>query len=243
MPTRHKRLSPSPNQQAGDIGSVLAALNRLATKKTRDGMARYGIPSDNALGVTVGDLKKLAKQIGRNHDLAAGLWTTNVYEARMLACFVDDPAEVTSAQMDQWCRDFDSWAICDTACFALFDRTPHAWKKVAPWAKRREEFMRRAGFALLACLGGHDKTSGDEPFAKALLLVEPASTDERNFVKKGVNWALRSVGRRSPMLHAAAIDIATRLSKSEVAAARWIGKDALRELTSPAVIKRMAKRR
>jgi 3-methyladenine DNA glycosylase AlkD len=158
----------------------------------------------------------------------------------MLATLVDEPELVTATQMDEWCRDFDNWAICDTACFALFDRTPHAWRKVAAWSTRKDEFQKRAAFALLACLALHDKTTADAPFAKLLALVEVGARDERNFVKKGANWALRAVGRRSPALHAAAVALARRLAASEDAAPRWVGKDALRELTSPAVPKKVA---
>ena len=206
-------------------------------------MARYAIPSDKAFGVSVGTMKKLAKRLGRNHELAAALWETGWYEARMLASFVDDPARVTSAQMDRWCRDFDNWAICDTACFHLFDRTPHAWRKVAQWSGRRDEFVKRAAFALLWSLTVHDKSAGDEPFAKGLLFIERAATDERNFVKKAVNMALRAIGKRNRPLNAAAVSVARRLADSPDATARWIGKDALRELTSSAVTRRLAARR
>lgn len=206
-------------------------------------MARYGIPSDRAFGVPVGAMQKLARRLGRNHELAVALWNTGWYEARMLASFVGEPARLTPAQMDRWCREFDNWAICDTMCFHLFDRTPHAWRKVEPWSGRREEFVKRAAFALLASLTAHDKQAGDEPFARSLALVERAATDERNFVKKSVNWALRYIGKRSPALNAAAVAVAQRLSASPLAAARWVGKDALRELTSPAVTRRLEARR
>ena len=161
----------------------------------------------------------------------------------MLACLVDDPAVVTPAQMDRWSADFDSWAICDMACFHLFDRTPHAWRKVKAWPARKGEFARRAAFALLWGLTVHDKRSGDEPFADALALVERAATDERNFVKKAVNMALRAIGKRSRPLHAAAVATATRLAALPDATARWIGKDALRELTSASVSRRLAAKR
>jgi 3-methyladenine DNA glycosylase AlkD len=231
-----------------EVEAVVATLKRTGTKKVRDGMARYAIPSDKAFGVSVGDLQKLAKRVRtadafRNQALAAGLWATGWYEARMMACFVDDPASVTDAQMDQWCRDFDNWAICDTACFALFDRTPHAWRKVKQWAKSKEEFVKRAAFALLWGLTVHDKEAGDEPFADGLALVERAASDERHFVKKGVNMALRAVGKRSPALNAAAVAVAQRLAALPDAAPRWIGKDALRELTSASVTRRLAGRR
>ncbi len=180
-----------------EVQAVLTWLRRHGSKATRDGMARYAIPSDKAFGVSVGTMQQLAKRLGRNHELAAALWETGWYEARMLASFVDEPARVTSAQMDRWCRDFDNWAICDTACFHLFDRTPHAWRKVAQWSGRREEFVKRAAFALLWGLTVHDKSADDEPFAQGLLLIERAADDERNFVKKAVNMALRAIGKRN----------------------------------------------
>ncbi|HYC77410.1 MAG TPA: DNA alkylation repair protein [Planctomycetota bacterium] len=221
----------------------MAALERLASQKTRDGMARYAIPADKALGVAVGDLRRLAKSIGRDPALAAALWETDVYEARMLACFVDDSEAVTPAQMKRWASGFDSWAICDTACFHLFDRTAQAFEMVDFWAGRKPEFERRAAFALLASLAGHDRTAADAAFSRRLPLIERAATDDRNFVKKGVSWALRGVGRRSPDLHAACVALAERLAASPAAAARWVGKDALRDLTKPAVLKRLQAKR
>jgi 3-methyladenine DNA glycosylase AlkD len=180
--------------------------------------------------------------LGHNHELALGLWQTGFYEARMLAAFVEDPESVTPAQMDRWCKDFDNWAICDTVCFHLFDKTPHAFRKVAHWADRRNEFEKRAAFALLASLGGHDKKASDDEFARCLPLIERASNDERNFVKKGVSWALRVVGRRSPELNEASVKLSEKLTKSDNAAARWIGRDALKELTSKAVTGRLKQR-
>jgi 3-methyladenine DNA glycosylase AlkD len=195
-------------------------------------MERYAIPSDRAFGVGVGALQKLARSLGKNHRLAARLWATGWYEARMLASLIDEPAKVTSAQMDRWARDFDNWAICDTACFKLFDQTPHAFAKVRQWAQSDAEFVKRGAFALLASLAGHDKTSGDSAFERCLPLIEQGASDERNFVKKGVSWALRGIGRRnSPRLKAAALALARRLSESDRPAARWVGKDAVRDLT------------
>lgn len=232
-------LSPSVE----NVEKVIASLKRLATRATLHGMARYGIPSHNAFGVPVGKIKQLGKQLGRNHELAAALWETGWYEARMLTSFVDDPARVTPAQMDRWAKDFDSWAICDTLCFHLFDRTPHAFAKVEQWSNRKPEFVKRAAFALLASLALHDKAIGDEPFAKCLPLIEKAATDERNFVKKGVSWALRGVGRRSPSLHIAAVDLAQRLAASQDPTPRWLGRDVLRDITRPAVMRRLVARR
>lgn len=212
------------------VDDVLAQLQRMGKKSVRDGMARFAIPSDNAVGIAVGDLRALAKKLGKNHALALSLWESPMYEARMLAVFVDDPAAVTPAQMNRWCRAFDSWAICDTACFHLFDRTPHAWRKVDQWAKRKPEFEKRAAFALLASMALHDKqTENDEQFAARLTLIEQHATDERNFVKKAVNWALRGIGNRRGVRDAA-IATAERLAAMDDATARWNGKDALREL-------------
>jgi 3-methyladenine DNA glycosylase AlkD len=218
---------------ADPVQEVLAALRKMSSRGTREGMARFGIPSENALGVTVADIRKLAKQLGRDHQLAQALWRTGVYEARMLTAFLAEAGRVTPTQMDRWCRDFNSWAICDALCFHLFDRTPHAFVKVHEWSDRRAEFEKRAAFALLAGLAGHDRTTGDEPFLATLPLIERAATDERNFVKKGVSWALRRVGRRSGALNVAAVELAEHLAASANPTARWIGKDALRDITKP----------
>jgi 3-methyladenine DNA glycosylase AlkD len=209
---------------------VIARLERMGTRATRDGMARYGLPSDKAFGVPVGKMRQYAKDIGRSHELAAALWKAGWYESRMMAAFVDEPERVTPAQMDRWCGDFDSWGIVDTVCFSLFDLSPHAFDKVDDWSRRRDEFGKRAAFALLACLALHRRGDDDEWYAKRLALIERAATDGRNFVKKGVLWALRGVAGRSATLHAASLATATRLAKSEDASARWIGKNALREI-------------
>jgi 3-methyladenine DNA glycosylase AlkD len=232
----------APRSLGHELASAISWLKRHSTKRSREGMARYAIPSDNALGVSVANIRVLAKQLGRNHELAAALWDTGVYEARMLTSFVDEPARVTSAQMDRWCRDFDNWAICDTLCFHLFDRTPHAWQKVAQWCDREEEFVKRAAFALLWGLTVHDKQSDDVPFAEGLRFIERAATDERHFVKKAVNMALRAIGKRNPALNAAAVTVARRLADAPQTVARWVGKDALRELTSRGVTRRLAAR-
>jgi len=209
---------------------VIARLERMSSRATRDGMARYGLPSDKAFGVPVGKMRQYAKEIGPSHELAAALWKAGWYESRMMAAFVDEPERVTAAQMDRWCGDFDNWGIVDTVCFTLFDRSAHAFDKVDEWSRRRDEFGKRAAFALLACLALHGRGDDDEWYAKRLALIEQAATDERNFVKKGVLWALRGVATRGARLHAASLATATRLAKSEDASARWIGKAALREI-------------
>ena len=214
-----------------DVPSALAWLKSHSTKATREGMARYAIPSDHAYGVAVRDIKALGKILGKNQALAVDLWATGVYEARMLVSFVADPAQLTQAQMDRWCRDFDNWAICDAMCFNLFDRSPHAWTMVDKWSKRRAEFEKRTAFALLWSLSVHDKSAADERLIKGLGLIEREATDERNFVKKAVNMALRATGKRNRALRAAAVAVARRLAGSDDATARWVGKDALRELT------------
>ena len=219
--------------------AALTWLERKGTKKNRDGMARYAIVAPKAFGVSVADIRLLGKKIGRDHELAAALWDAGWYEARMLTAFVEEPDRVTPAQMDRWARDFDNWAICDALCFHLFDRSPHAWRKIEQWSSKREEFVRRAAFALLASVALHDKDAPDAPFLRSLRFIESAATDERNFVKKGVSWALRSVGRRNKKLNAASVEVAKRLSESKESAPRWVGKDALRELTSAAVQRRL----
>lgn len=226
-------------QLKADVQAALAWLKRHSSQKVRDGMARYGIPADHALGVPVGTIQKYGRELGRDQALASALWDTGCYEARLLAAFVGEPERLTPAEMERWCRDFDNWAVVDTVCFKLFDRSPHAWKKVEPWSKRAGEFQKRAGVVLLACLAGHDETAADEAFLRCLPIIERTAADERNFVKKGVSWALRMVGRRNRPLNTAAVELAGRLSKSEHASARWIGRDALRELTSAAVQKKV----
>jgi len=225
------------------VQSALGWLKDHSSRATREGMARYAIPSDKAFGVAMRDIKALGKELGPNHELALALWDTGGYEARMLASFVDDPAQVTAAQMDRWCKAFDNWAICDAMCFNLFDRTPHRWAKVTQWSSKRSEFEKRTAFALLWSLAAHDRHADDEEFLRGLALIEREAGDERNFVKKAVNMALRAIGKRNRALHAAAVEVAQRLADSEQPAARWVGKDALRELTSPAVMKRLDSKR
>ncbi|MGE3173819.1 MAG: DNA alkylation repair protein [Planctomycetota bacterium] len=214
---------------------AIAWLRRKASANVKKGMARYAIPDDRALGVTVGVIRAFAKQVGRDHALAQQLWASGIYEAQMLAAFVDDPAAVTPKQMNAWAKDFDNWATCDTACFHLFDRTGHVFARARAWAKSKHEFTRRAAFALVASAALHRKDLDDAEFSAFLPVIERAAVDGRNFVKKAVSWALRSVGRRSLLLHGAAIELAEQLAASADAAARWVGKDALRDLRRPAV--------
>jgi len=221
------------------VKETLIWLERRGSQRNRDGMARYGIVAPKAFGVSVGDLRKLGKQLGKSHELAVGLWKTGWYEARMLVPFVGEPERVTPAQMDRWARDFDNWAICDALCFHLFDRSPHAYRKVSAWSTRREEFVRRAAFALAASLALHDRQAPDKAFEQMLPLIEQAAKDERNFVKKGVSWALRGIGMRSAALHRKSLALARRLAASKDPSARWVGRDAIRDLSRPMVVKRV----
>ena len=233
-------LTPRRQAPAGTRArDILAWLKRRGTKRNRDGMARYAIVAPKVFGVSVADLRDLSKELGRDHALASALWKSGWYEARMLTAFVDEPERVTPVQMDRWARDFDNWAICDALCFHLFDRTPHAWSKIGQWGRRREEFVRRAAFALLASVALHDKGAPDARFVRALPLIERAASDDRNFVKKAVSWALRSIGRRNVALNRKAVAVSRRLIATDEPAARWVGRDALRELTSAAVVRRL----
>jgi len=213
------------------LREALDLLERAGDRRTREGYARYGIVAPKSLGVPMAKIQAIAKRLGVDHALALALWETEWYEARLLCAFVADPALLTAAQMERWTKDFDNWGVCDTLCFKLYDRSPHAWKKLAPWAKKKDEFVRRAAFALLASLALHDKAAKDAAFIKTLPLIEKAAVDERNFVRKGVSWALRSVGRRNAALRARSVALAKRLAACDDPAPRWIGKDALRELT------------
>jgi 3-methyladenine DNA glycosylase AlkD len=224
------------------VAGALTWLKKHCSKSVRDGMLRFAIPNHDALGVRMGDIQKLGRQLGRDHALALALWKTGVYEARMLCAYVDEPARVTPAQMDRQARAFDNWAICDTLCFALWVQTPHAFAKIRQWATHRDEFVKRAAFALLASVALKDKTATDAQFLGCLPLIERAAIDERNFVKKGVNWALRGIGERSIVLNKAAVALARKLAASDSSAPRWNGKDALRQLATAATQRRLKKR-
>lgn len=213
--------------------AALDWLKERASATLREELApRYGIHTRKAFGVSMANIQVLAKSLGRSHDLATALWETGWYEARLLTSFIDDPALVTPEQMDRWCRDFDNWGVCDTLCFHLFDRTPHAWAKVDEWSPCDDEFVKRAAFALLACLALHDKRAPDGWFVERLPLVERAASDGRNFVKKGVVWALRAIARRNSELRENVVALARRLANSTTATERWVGKTVLREMKS-----------
>ena len=211
------------------VEQAMARLRKRAKKSVRDGMTRFGIPNDRAIGVAVGDIRQIAKSIGRDHALALSLFEEQCYEARMLACFVGDPVVLTTRQMDAWRSRFDNWAICDTACFHLFDKSPLAWGRVAAWSKRKDEFGKRAAFALLASLALHDKKADAALFVAELPRIRAAANDDRNFVKKAVSWALRGIGKRGGECLRHARALANELADSDDATERWVGKDALRE--------------
>lgn len=211
--------------------AIVAALKKAGSAAVRTQMAeQFGIRTPRALGIKMGVMHKIAKAAGRDQALAEALWQTGWYEARTVAVFVAEPAAVSVELMDQWAADFDNWGICDTACFHLFDRTPHALGRIRAWSNRKEEFVRRAAFALLASISLHDKKLSDAPLLALLPRCERAATDPRNFVKKGVVWALRGIGRRNATLHAAALAVAERLAQHSNSAARWVGTTARREL-------------
>jgi 3-methyladenine DNA glycosylase AlkD len=226
-----------------DADEIVSELRSLGRPDCIEGMARYGIKGKIVLGVGATDLKRLAKRIGKDHSLARKLWATGIYDARILASLVDEPAKVTETQMNRWAKDFDSWAVCDTACMYLFDKTGLAYDKVFEWSRREEEFVKRAAFSLMAVLAVHDKKAPDSAFLKMLPVIVRGSTDERNYVKKAVNWALRQIGKRNIQLNAEAIRTAAHIRRMDSRSARWIAGDALRELRSESVRGRLRTRR
>lgn len=202
-------------------------------------MARFGIQSSNSFGVSVPKIRTLAREIGLDHELALRLWATGLHDARLLATMIDDPSHLTIDQMDKWVHDFDSWDIVDGSCGNLFDKTPFAVAKAREWCKREEEFVKRAGFVLMAELAVHDRQAKDKQFLDFLLLITGGASDNRNFVKKAVNWALRQIGKRNLRLNKAAVSTALKIQKMESGSAKWIASDALRELKSSQVQKRL----
>jgi 3-methyladenine DNA glycosylase AlkD len=226
-----------------EADSVLTELRALGSPEGRAGMARFGINTEKAFGVSMTAMRPLQLKYRRRHDLAAALWATGWHEARILAALIDDPRLVTRKQMDAWAADFDSWDLCDQACMKLFAKTPFVEAKVAKWANDKREFVRRAAFATVAGYAVSAKTASDSEFIPFLSLIEKYAMDERNFVRKAVDWALRQIGKRSPTLHRPALALARRLAASDDRTARWIGKDAVRELTDPAQLARLKARR
>ncbi len=233
----------SPGRKRGGCASVVTRLRAIADPENVRGMARFGINPEGALGVSMPALRKIGRELGRDQPLSLALWKTGIHEARILAALVGDPRRVTRAQADRWVRDLDSWDVCDQLCMNLLDRVPFAYEKAASWSRRRREFEKRAGLALMAVLAWHDKGAPDSKLAAFLPLIEREATDDRNFVKKAVNWALRQIGKRSSGLRRKAVAAAKRIAKLDSRAARWIARDALRELEGAKPKSRAAKKR
>ena len=222
-----------------EFEEIIKKLKSLENPKNIEGMARYGINPKNNLGVSIYILRPIAKKIGLNHDLALKLWNSGIHDARLLACFIDNPKKVTKKQMNSWVKDFDSWDVCDQVCTSLFDKTSYAWEKAYEWSEREEEFVKRAAFSLVAGLSVHDKKTCDEKFEKFMLVITKHANDERNYVKKAVNWALRNIGKRNINLNKKAIKTAEELITTKNKTAIWIAKNALKELKSEKVKNRL----
>lgn len=221
--------------------AVLTRLESLSNLQNKERMAKIGINTDHALGISLYALRPLAKEIGKDHELAKKLWISGIHEARILSSMIAAPDKVTEDLMENWVRDFDSWDVCDQVCSNLFDRTPFAYKKAVEWSKRNEEFVKRSGFVLMATLSVHDKQAEDHDFEQFFPIIIHEATDERNFVKKAVNWALRQIGKRNLWLNTKTITIAKELKNIDSKSARWIASNALRELTSEKVQTRLKK--
>jgi 3-methyladenine DNA glycosylase AlkD len=229
-------------EQEYTMASVKDVLDKLQSKaqpEQLEGMAKYGMAVEQRLGVSVPDMKKLAKEIGRDHELATDLWKTGIAEARILAAMIDDPDKLTEEQMEDWVEGINSWDVCDQVCMNLFEKNQLAWKKIVDWSEREEEFVKRAAFSLIACLAWHDKKASDDKFIALLPVIIRESMDERNFVKKAVNWALRNIGKRNIKLNEAAVNAAKEIQRLDSKAARWVASDAIRELESESIQKRL----
>lgn len=227
------------NEGLMSVEAVVRELRSKSNPKAVEGMARFGISPENTFGISVPTLRGMAKRLGRDHRLASGLWESGIHEARILAALVDEPTKVTENQMERWVKDFDSWDVCDCCCSNLFDRTSFAHSKALEWAGRKEEFVKRAGYTMMAALAVHDRKAGDGAFLKFFGAIEAGSTDERNFVKKAVNWALRQIGKRNQRLNREALALAKKISKKDSRSARWVTSDATGELSSQAVAERL----
>jgi 3-methyladenine DNA glycosylase AlkD len=221
------------------VEEVLNKLKKRARPDQLDGMARYGMTVEKRLGVSIPELRLLAKEIGKDHRLALELWKTGIDEARILASMIGDYQKLTEVQMEDWVKGINSWDVCDQVCMNLFEKSPLVWKKIRDWSGREEEFVKRTAFSLIACLAWHDKKTEDEQFIALSPVIREGATDERNFVKKAVNWALRNMGKRNRNLNKEAIEVAKEIQRLDSKAARWIAADAIKELESEAVQKRL----
>ena len=222
---------------------IIKKLKSMSNPKNVEGMARFGINPKNNLGISIYQLRPLARSIGKDHKLALELWNSEIHDARLLAVFIEDSSKVTKDQMNSWAKDFDSWDICDQACTSLFDITPFAWEKVYEWAERKEEFVKRGAFSIIAGLAVHNKKASDEKFENLFPMIKKHSVDERNYVKKAVNWALRNIGKRNISLNKKAIETAKEIKKIDSRSAKWIASDAIRELTNEKVKKRFRQKK
>ncbi len=218
---------------------ILKKLKGLSDPKAAEGMARFGINPENTFGVSIPNLRKIAKETGIDHALAQQLWASGIHEARILASMIDDPKMVTEEQMESWVKDFNSWDVCDQCCMNLFDKTSLAYHKAVEWSAREEEFIKRASFAMMACLAWHDKKADDKQFEPFLPIIKREASDNRNFVKKSVNWALRQIGKRNRNLNKKAVETAEEIQEIDSKSAKWVASDAIRELTSEAVLNRL----
>lgn len=224
------------------VEDVMGQLQSKAKPDQLEGMARFGIVGEKRLGVSVPDMRKIAKEIGKDHQLALDLWDTRVPEGMIVAGMVAEADKLTEQQMEAWVVDINSWDVCDQVCMNLFEKSPLAEKKIYDWSEREEEFVKRTAYALIACLAWHDKKAGDEDFIKYFPVILAGATDNRNFVKKAVNWALRNIGKRNLVLNKAALELAYRIKEIDAKSARWIASDAIRELESEKVQERLRKK-
>ena len=218
---------------------IIQKIKSLSNPEAVKGMARFGINPENTYGVSIPSLRTMARETGKDHALAQQLWASGIHEARLLASFIDRVEMVTEAQMESWVKDFDSWDVCDQCCSNLFDKTKIAHQKAVAWSEREEEFVKRAGFVMMAALAVHDKKAADQDFAKFLPIIKREAGDSRNFVKKAVNWALRQIGKRNRNLNQMAVKAAEEIQQIDLKSARWIAADAIRELTSEKVQNRL----
>ena len=218
---------------------ILKKLKSLSDPKAVEGMARFGINPENTFGVSIPNLRQIAKEAGRDRTLAQQLWASAIHEARILASMIDDPKMVTEEQMERWVKDFDSWDVCDQCCMNLFEKTKFAYQKAVEWSSNDKEFIKRTGFVLMARLAVSDKKADDKQFEPFLPIIKREASDNRNFVKKAVNWALRQIGKRNLNLNGKAIETAKEIQEIDSKSARWVASDALRELTGKAVLERL----
>jgi len=229
-------------EQMTSRAEIIRQLKAKAMPANLEGMARFGITVEKRLGVSVPEMRRIGRKIGRNHDLAASLWKTGIAEARIVASMIAAPEEMSAKDMDAWVIGIDSWDVCDQVCMNLFEKTPFVRQKIAEWSDRGEEFVKRAAFALIAGLAWHDKQAPDQDYMQFLQVIKHGATDERNFVKKAVNWALRNIGKRNARLNKATIKTARELQRMDSKAARWIAADAIRELEGAGVQRRLTQR-